>query len=54
MRNKEEPEVNLEQILESVRGFFGKNSPGGGNAGILIFVVIQNIFFNQFFTKSIV
>ena len=40
MRNKEEPEVNLEQILESVRGFFGKNSPGGGNAGILIFVVI--------------
>jgi membrane protease subunit HflK len=40
MRNKEEPEVNLEQILESVRGFFGKTRPGGGSGGVIVLIAI--------------
>jgi membrane protease subunit HflK len=41
MRNNQEPEVNLEQILESVRGFFGKaRLGGGGSAGITVLVGI--------------
>jgi membrane protease subunit HflK len=41
MKNNQEPEVNLEQILESVRGFFGKaRLGGGGGAGITVLVGI--------------
>ena len=38
MYRQEEPEVNLEQVLERLRSFFGRFKLGGGGGGFLYFV----------------
>ena len=40
MYRPEEPEVNFDQILERIRGFFGRFSMGGGSGGVWAIIVL--------------
>ena len=39
MYRQEEPEVNLEQLLERIRAFFGRFRIGGGGGAVVYFLV---------------